>query len=86
MQGVLLPEKQFNLGKFATGRLISWYEPLSDGIENMVLGSIAEELIKLSVKYSFNSLPKRWGETDRSFPRKDRYATRFSPALFCLVA
>ena len=82
---VLLLEKQFNLGGLATGGLISWYEPLCDGNGNKVLGSIAEELIKLSVEYSFDSLPKQWGGTDRSFPRKDRYATRYSPTVFALV-
>lgn len=82
---VLLLEKQFNLGGLATGGLISWYEPLCDGLGNKVLGGIAEELIKLCVKYSFDSLPKEWGGTEKSAPRKPRYATRYSPTVYALA-
>ena len=55
----LLIEKQINLGGLATMGLISWYEPLCDGNGNQVIYGIAEELIKLSVKYGFENLPKR---------------------------
>lgn len=82
---VLLIEKQINLGGLATGGLISWYEPLCDGKGNQVVFGIAEELIKLSVKYSFDSLPGKWGGTARSVHRKDRYASRFSPTVFMLA-
>ena len=82
---VLLLEKQFNLGGLATGGLISWYEPLCDGHDTQVVSGIAEELIKLSVRYSFDSLPEKWGGTDRSFSRKDRYATYYSPTVFSLL-
>ena len=82
---VLLVEKQINLGGLATGGLISWYEPLCDGKGKKVIGGIAEELIKLSVKYCYDSLPEQFGGTDRSFPRNNRYATRFSPCVFSLA-
>ena len=74
---MLLIEKQINLGGLATGGLISWYEPLCDGEGKQVVFGIAEELIKLCVKYSFDSLPENWGGTERSFPRKE-------PVLFHL--
>ena len=82
---VLLIEKQISLGGLATGGLISWYEPLCDGMGNQVVFGIAQELIKLSVKYGFDSLPEKWGGTMRSAPRKQRYATRFSPTVFMLA-
>ena len=82
---VILIEKQFNLGGLATGGLISWYEPLCDGKGTQVIGGIAEELIRLSVKYSYDSLPERFGGTAGSFPRSNRYATRFSPCVFSLA-
>lgn len=81
----LIAEKQINLGGLATTGLISWYEPLCDGEGNQVVCGIAEELIKLSVKYSFDSLEKRWGGTDLSFPRRPRYCTRYSPTVFALA-
>ena len=70
----ILLEKQINLGGLATGGLISWYEPLCDGLGNQIVTGIAQELIDLSVKYSFDSLEERWGGTEKSFPRRDRYA------------
>ena len=56
---VLLIEKQINLGGLATGGLISWYEPLCNGEGEQIVFGIAEELIKLSVKYCYDSLPER---------------------------
>ena len=82
---VLLLEKQVNLGGLATNGLISWYEPLCDGNNKQIVFGIAEELLRLSVKYCFDSLPKKWGGTDKSAPRNDRYSTRFSPTVFSLV-
>lgn len=82
---VLLTEKQVNLGGLATMGLISWYEPLCDGKGNKIVCGIAEELIKLSVSCSFDSLEKRWGGTDKSFPRRERYSTRYSPTVFSLL-
>lgn len=82
---VLLLEKQVNLGGLATSGLISWYEPLCDSKGNQVVLGIAEELIKLSVRDCFDSLPKRWGGTDKSAPRRERYSTRYSPTVFALA-
>jgi len=49
-----------------------------------MIGGIAEELIKLSVKYSFQDLPSRWGGSDTI--RKDgRYSTHFSPTIFAMA-
>lgn len=55
----LLIEKSINLGGLATNGLISWYEPLCDGRGSQVIYGIAEELIKLSVKYCFDNMPKK---------------------------
>lgn len=82
---VLLIEKQVNLGGLATGGLISWYEPLCNGEGKQIVFGIAEELIKLSTKYCFDSLPKKWGGTERSASRRDRYATHYNPNVFSLV-
>ncbi|MBR4873900.1 MAG: FAD-dependent oxidoreductase, partial [Clostridia bacterium] len=58
---VLLLEKSVNLGGLATIGLISWYEPLCDGEGNQMIASIGEELIKLTAKYGFDSIPEQWG-------------------------
>lgn len=82
---VLLIEKQINLGGLATGGLISWYEPLCNGEGEQIIFGIAEELIKLSVKYCYDSLPEKWGGGARSGPRNQRYCTKYSPTVFMLA-
>ena len=82
---VLLLEKQVNLGGLATGGLISWYEPLCDSKGNQVVFGIAEELIRLSVRDCFDCLPREWGGTEKSAPRRSRYCTRYSPTVFALA-
>lgn len=81
----LLLEKQVNLGGLATGGLISWYEPLCDSRGKQVVFGIAEELIRLCVRDCFDSLPPRWGGTEKSAPRRDRFSTRYSPTVFALA-
>ena len=83
---VLLIEKKINLGGLATGGLISWYEPLCDGKGNQLIYGIAEELIKLSIKYSYDSLNSKWGgSVDESIAVNKRYSTFFSPTVFTLA-
>ena len=81
----LLIEKQINLGGLATTGLINWYEPLCDGKGRKMIGGIAEELIKLSIKYGFENLPQKWGGEGKNPSHYDRYATRFSPTVFSLA-
>lgn len=81
----LLIEKQINLGGLATVGLINWYEPLCDGNGNQVIFGIAEELIKLSVKYGYENLPAKWGGEGKNIIHYDRYATAYSPSVFSLA-
>lgn len=82
---VLLIEKGVNLGGLATGGLISWYEPLCDGNGNQVIHGMAEELIKLAVKYGFDNLPEKWGGDGRCRVRNERYSSFYSPGIFSAV-
>lgn len=74
----LLTEKSIVLGGLATAGLINWFEPLCDGAGRQMIGGIAEELIQLSVRYGFDSLPRDWRQ-------EGRYATWFSPMIFALA-
>ncbi len=80
---VLLLEKLVNLGGLATEGLISFYEPLCDGRGNQLVCGIAEELIKLSYKYSFDNLSDDWKNKNAS--PKGRYETFYSPTVFSLA-
>lgn len=79
----LLIEKLVNLGGLATEGLISFYEPLCDGCGNQLVTGIAEELIKLSYKYSFDNLSDDWKNKNAS--PKGRYETFYSPTVFSLA-
>lgn len=81
----VLIEKQINLGGLATGGLISWYEPLCDGEGNQLSFGIAEELLRLSIKYGFEDLDEKWGGEGKYHSHTDRFATHFSPGVFALV-
>lgn len=80
----LLIEKSINLGGLATRGLISWYEPLCDGMGKKMVGGLGEELIRLSVSVGLEDLPHAWGGKARENDRK-RYATHFSPTFFSLA-
>ena len=81
----LLMEKQVVLGGLAMIGLISWYEPLCDGKGTQMVTGIAEELIKLSVKYGFDRLPEKWGGEGKYAACNERYSTHFSPGIFALA-
>jgi len=81
----LLIEKSVNLGGLATGGLISWYEPLCDGEGKQIIYGIAEELIKLSANYGFDTLPEKWGGIGHNPARNERYSTFYSPTVFSAV-
>lgn len=74
----LLIDKNSVLGGLSTLGIINWFEPLSDGKRQIVFG-IAEELIKLSVKYGFDTL------NANTRTGKPRYSTFFSPTAFAVA-
>ena len=83
---VLLIEKSAIPGGLATLGLIAIYLPLCDGRGKKVIGGIAEELLKLSIKYGYNNLPDEWErETHLRKNTKKRYQTEFSVPE-CIVA
>ncbi len=81
----LLMEKSVLLGGLATAGLISWYEPLCDHRGTKMIGGIAEELIRLSVAYGFDTLPQCWRDGENAEKGPGRYATFYSPTIFALA-
>lgn len=56
----LIIEKMVCAGGLATLGHVVWYEPLDDGYGNQVIGGISEELLKLSIKYGYDNMPRYW--------------------------
>lgn len=82
----LLVEKGVLLGGLATLGLITWYEPLCDGRGTKLITGIAEELLHLSIRYGYDSLPEGWGPDVRKAENpKRRYTTLYSPSAFSLA-
>ena len=82
---VLVVEKGAMLGGLATLGLVNWYEPLCDGQGNVLVKGIAEELIKLSVRYGYHNLPEQWKQDGDILSPGKRYATFFNPSVFALA-
>ena len=76
---VLLLEKMTMLGGLGTAGHIVIYLPLDDGYGNQVMGGIAEELLQLSVKYSYGDDFANWKEDGK------RYRTRYNGPVFALA-
>lgn len=81
----LIVEKGIVFGGLATVGLINWYEPLCDSKGKKMIGGVAEELIQLSIKYSFDNLPDVWRNGDNKQETNKRYATHFSPTIFAMA-
>jgi len=78
----LLIEKSINLGGLATIGLISWYEPLCDGLGQQMIEGLSEELIRLSTKIGFDNLPAKWGGKGKNPHRSERFSSYYSPTVF----
>ena len=85
---VVLFEKQYMLGGLGTAGLIPIYLPLCDGFGHQVSFGIAEELLKLSVKYGAEArYPENWLEGKGSRTEKDkRYDVQYNAQLFAILA
>ena len=86
---VLLCEKEFILGGLGTAGIVTYYLPLCDGNGTQVSFGIAEELLKLSIKYGAEAdFPDAWlGENRNIEKRKEqRYRVRYNPGMFALLA
>ncbi len=84
---VVLIEKQYMLGGLATAGLIAIYLPICDGFGHQVSFGIAEELLKLSIKYGAEGrYPENWLTDGGSRTNADkRYEVQYNPQLFAIL-
>lgn len=83
---VILMEREYALGGLATLGLISIYLPICDGKGRQVSFGIAEELLRLSVKYGpENSELTPWLAGGSLEDRcRQRFLTRYNPQLYAI--
>ncbi len=83
---VCLIEKRTMAGGLATSGLVAFYLPLCDGMGHQMVGGIAEDLIKLSVKYGPGEIPPQWKKKASVAKRaQKRYMLKFNPHSFALA-
>lgn len=83
----LLIEREYTLGGLGTLGQIVVYEPICDGLGHQVCFGLAEELLKLSIRYGAQAeYPKYWLEGGTPEQRREkRYRTQFNPYV-CAIA
>lgn len=81
---VLLTEKSLKLGGLATLGLINLFVPLCNGRGTAIIGGMCEELLRLSIRRGYDSLPEAWRDGKAQPGEKTRYVTRFSPDIFAM--
>ncbi len=85
---VILFEKQYMLGGLGTAGLVTIFLPLCDGFGRQVSFGIAEELLKLSIKYGAEAkYPENWLDGKGGRTEKDkRYEVQYNAQLFAILA
>jgi len=85
---VILIEKQYMLGGLATAGLVTMYLPLCDGLGRQVSFGIAEELLRLSIKYGAEaSYPENWLDGKGTRTENDkRFEVRYNAQVFSILA
>lgn len=73
------------LGGLATIGLINFWVPLCNGRGKQVIKGMAEELLRLSIRYGFDSLSDEWKNGEPDHPTTNRYVTRYSIGMFALA-
>ncbi len=81
---VLLIEKSVWLGGLATSGLINLFVPMCNGRGKQIIKGMAEEFLRLSVAYGYDTLPEDWVKGEPADPTSERYLTRFSAPIFTL--
>lgn len=83
-KSVLLIEKQCSLGGLATTGLVNFWVPLCNGRGKWIIRGMAEEFLRLSIRYGFDTLPPDWKHGEPAQPTDERCVTWFSSGLFSL--
>lgn len=85
---VILFEKEYILGGLGTAGLVTIYLPLCDGVGHQVSFGIAEELLRLSIKYGAEArYPENWLDGIGTKTDKDkRFQVQYNAQVFEILA
>ncbi|MBR5307971.1 MAG: FAD-dependent oxidoreductase, partial [Clostridia bacterium] len=82
----VLIEKATQLGGLATIGLINFFVPMCNGRGVQIIKGMADEFLRLSIKYGFDTLPNDWqnGEPGQGNTQQ-RLISKYSAPIFSLV-
>ena len=85
---VILFEKEYILGGLGTAGLVTIYLPLCDGVGRQVSFGIAEELLRLSIKYGAEAkYPENWLDGIGTRTEEDkRFQVQYNAQVFAILA
>ena len=85
---VILFEKEYVLGGLGTAGLVTIYLPLCDGFGHQVSFGIAEELLRLSIKYGAEAkYPENWLDGIGTKTENDkRFQVQYNAQVFAILA
>lgn len=81
---VLLIEKSNILGGLGTLGLINLFVPMCNGRGKQIIFGLAEELLRESALYGFNTIADEWKNGEPAEPTTVRYKQWFSPYIFAI--
>ncbi|NLM77585.1 MAG: FAD-dependent oxidoreductase [Ruminococcaceae bacterium] len=82
---VLLLEKSTILGGLATLGRSNLFVAMCNGRGRQIVTGMAEELLRLAIRYGFDTLPAEWRNGEPDGATTVRYVTRFSAGIFALA-
>jgi hypothetical protein len=85
---VILFEKEYILGGLGTAGLVTIYLPICDGVGHQVSFGIAEELLRLSIKYGAEAkYPENWLDGIGTKTADDkRFQVQYNAQVFAILA
>lgn len=85
---VILFEKEYILGGLGTAGLVTIYLPLCDGVGHQVSFGIAEELLRVSIKYGSEAkYPENWLDGIGTRTEEDkRFQVQYNAQVFAILA
>lgn len=83
---VVLIEKATQLGGLGTIGLVNFFVPMCNGRGVQIIKGMADEFLRLSIKYGFDTIPSDWqnGEPGQG-KTEQRLITKYSAPIFSLV-
>ena len=84
-KSVLLIEKTVCFGGLATIGLVNLFVPMCNGRGVRIIKGMADELLNLSIKYGFDTIPEEWKNGDPGEASDSRLISRFSAPIFSLT-